>query len=91
MIYCTNCGDTVEKTNGWYECFCWQVDALPDEDGQMGLYDGPKDWVVMEVAAECLRLFGSLEAAQACKRREAAYAAYVAGELTREQLEALNG
>ena len=47
---------------------------------------GNRSYVVRQ-ALECLRLFGSLEAAQACQRREAAYAAFVAGELTREKLE----
>jgi hypothetical protein len=39
------------------------------------------------LAFATLQLFGSLEAAQACQRREAAYAAFVAGEWTRAELE----
>ena len=46
----------------------------------------PLSWIGQDAFAT-LRLFGSLEAAQACQRQRDAYAAFVAGELTREQLE----
>ena len=60
MISCLACGTIAEKvwvkTDGTYwQCDCYSVEAVPDEDGNPSLFDTPKFWVNIEQAANFYR------------------------------------